>query len=94
MATFGPIASITASVRISQGNSAELVRRYEADQRAIEAKVEAEKQKASQEARRVYCGVFSTQIDALSDPSTETGERARQGWIDLYKLAECQPPRK
>lgn len=94
MATFGPLASIVASIQIADRNAAELIDRYEADQQRVERQVEQEKLRTQAEAKAVYCRVFSTQIDALDNAQTESGEAARQGWIDLYKLAECQPPRK
>lgn len=83
MATIGPFLSVVASVQISNGKAAELVRRYEADQEATRAAAKA-----------VYCTLFAVQIDALDSAPSGTATKVRDAWLAVYGLAQCQPPRK
>jgi hypothetical protein len=44
--------------------------------------------------RKVICAVFGSQADAFEDATSVAGQKARKAWLDLYKLARCEPPRK
>lgn len=90
----GPPLSIYASVRIANNNSEQLIERYRADQAVQAEKVAKEKAAAAEENRRIYCTVFSTQLDALESATTPAGMASYRAWLDLYQLAHCQPPRK
>lgn len=82
-AVSGPPLSIYASVQIANRNAEELVERYQRD-RAVSA----------EQNRVIYCTLFGTQLDAFEDATSPAGRASRAAWLDLYKLARCQPERK
>lgn len=81
-AVSGPILSIYASVQIAQRNSAALIEKYEADRSAQRA-----------ETKRLSCALFSSQLGAFDNAESPTGQQSRQAWLDLYRLAQCEPRR-
>jgi hypothetical protein len=89
----GPPLSVYASVLIANRNSTELVRRYQADQAALAAKAAADRAAQSEETRKLYCTLFSTQLDAFEEATSPAGQASYKAWLDLYKLARCEPPR-
>lgn len=82
-AVLGPVGSIAASVSISNRKSEQLIQRYQ-DDRAAQAAA----------AKQFYCALFSSQLDALDEVTSQAGKSSRKAWLDLYQLAQCEPARK
>ncbi len=77
------LLTLAASVAIANANAKQQLARYEAD------KV------ATQEANRVlYCKVFGSQLDAFAEATSPAGRESYAAWLDVYKLARCQPARR
>lgn len=79
-----PLLSIFASVSIANTN------RVQAEHAAALA---AEQTRA--EGRKKACELFGSQMDVYLEepPTTDTGRKAQQNWIDLYQINNCQPAR-
>jgi hypothetical protein len=81
-AFLGPPVSMVASIMVANRNSEQLIERYRADRAA------------QTEANRVlYCTLFETQLDAFKDATSPAGKASYAAWLDLYRLARCEPPR-
>lgn len=81
----GPVLSITASVKIAERNTAEIVAQQE------QAKAEAREQ-----SRLLVCAFFSAQLDVWDEtpPTTAAGKNLRQTNLEFYTASKCQPPRR
>lgn len=76
------LGSFFGSIAIANQNSRELVARYRADQAATAAGN-----------RVIYCAVFARQADVFADAESEVGKAAYEAWLQLYRLAGCEPAR-
>ena len=79
----GPILSITASTRIARHNSETLIQQYRIDQA-----------RQTEQTRQLSCALFGSQLDAFESAESETGRASYRAWLDLYRLAKCQPERR
>lgn len=79
-----PIFSVIAAVKIQERNAAE------ADRKAAAA-VAAQRE----ESRKAYCSFFARILAGYEEdpPRSTAGQNVANAWRDLYKLANCQPPR-
>jgi hypothetical protein len=74
--------TLGAAVRISNGNAKDLIDRYEAD-----------KQQTAAANKGFYCALFGSQLAAFEDATSPAGRQSYQAWLDIYRLAKCQPVR-
>jgi hypothetical protein len=51
--------------------------------------------RASERARAIVCGLFTTILDAYeeSPPATAAGRAQEDAWLQVYELSKCEPPR-
>ncbi len=77
------LLTLWAGVAISNRNAARLIDRYEADKAQTEAAN-----------RDLYCELFGSQLDAFADAVSPAGKASYRAWLNLYRLAGCQPERK
>jgi hypothetical protein len=58
-------------------------------------KAAAAEARASERARAIVCGLFTTILDAYeeSPPATAAGRAQEDAWLQVYELSKCQPPR-
>lgn len=77
------VTSAVISTALADRNARDLVARYEADKRAT-----------GEANRQFYCRLFASQLDAFSDASSAAGRKSYEGWLGVYELARCEPPRK
>lgn len=80
-----PIFSVIAAVKIQEKNAAE------ADRKAAAAlAIQRE------ESRKAYCSFFTRILAGYEDedvPSTPARQNVIDAWRDLYRIANCTPPR-
>ena len=80
-----PLLSIFASVTIAERNAERTQLRQE--QAQAQAQVES---------RKVVCAWIATNLDVFDEtpPTGAAGRNLRVRYLELYRISQCQPPRK
>lgn len=82
MVTVGLVAVVTVviSVALANQNARDLVARYERDKAAT-----------AEANRAIYCALFGSQLKAFEDAQSDVGRESYRAWLNLYRLARCEP---
>ncbi len=85
-----PVAAVAVSVNVNNRTMAAAERQRTAAQQEADRQAEA----IRREQRKVTCSLAASQLDAFAEAQSPPGKASYQAWLDLYRLAECQPIRK